>query len=92
MSSDETFLESFLDSLSGLPHEIKRNLELMKDLDKTCTTLQEDVKQRQQEYIHQAEEKVLALDVVESPAKDDGTSEPGIRVSNGQVVIQFDPR
>ena len=37
MSSDETYLESFLESLSGLPNEIKRNLELMKDLDKSCS-------------------------------------------------------
>ena len=37
MSSDETFLESFLDNLSGFPNEIKRNLELMKDLDKSCS-------------------------------------------------------
>jgi Inhibitor of growth proteins N-terminal histone-binding len=37
MSSDETFLEAFLDSLNGLPHELRRNMELMKDLDKTCS-------------------------------------------------------
>jgi hypothetical protein len=33
--SDETFLEAFIESLSTLPHELKRNLELMKDLDKS---------------------------------------------------------
>jgi len=41
MSSDETFLEAFLDNLSGplagLPNEIKRNLELMRDLDQSCS-------------------------------------------------------
>ena len=34
-SSDETFLEAFVEGLSTLPHELKRNLELMKDLDKS---------------------------------------------------------
>jgi Inhibitor of growth proteins N-terminal histone-binding len=37
MSSDETYLEAFLDSLNGLPHEMRRNMELMKDLDKSCS-------------------------------------------------------
>jgi Inhibitor of growth proteins N-terminal histone-binding len=84
MSSDETFLESFLDSLSGLPHEIKRNLELMKDLDKSCTGLTEELKQRHREYIHHAEEKVMALEVVVPP---DGP--PGVRATggSGEVII-----
>ena len=81
MSGDETFLESFLDSLTGLPHEIKRNLELMKDLDKSCTALQEDMKQRQREYVHSAQEKVMALDV----AVVDDTA--GVRVAGGEVII-----
>ena len=34
---DETYLESFIEQLSTLPSEIKRNLELMKDLDKKCS-------------------------------------------------------
>ena len=37
MSSGETYLESFLDSISSLPHEVKRNLELIKELDKSCS-------------------------------------------------------
>jgi hypothetical protein len=36
MSSDETYLESFIESLSTLPHEVRRNLDLIKDLDQTC--------------------------------------------------------
>ena len=33
--SDETYLESFVEHIATLPAEIRRNLELMKDLDKT---------------------------------------------------------
>jgi len=35
-SGDETYLEAFMESLTTLPHELRRNLELMKDLDKSC--------------------------------------------------------
>lgn len=41
ITGDETYLEAFLEgstsSISSLPHEIKRNLELMKDLDLSCS-------------------------------------------------------
>lgn len=33
MSSDETYLEAFIESLSTVPHEVRRNLDLIKDLD-----------------------------------------------------------
>jgi hypothetical protein len=35
--SDETYLESFIDHISTLPHEIRRNLDLMQDMDKSCS-------------------------------------------------------
>ena len=36
-SSNETYLESFIEHISTLPSEIRRNLDLMKDLDKSCS-------------------------------------------------------
>lgn len=91
MSCDETFLESFLDSLNGLPHEIKRNLELMKDLDKSCTSIQENMRQQQRVYVQQAEEKVLSLEVVVPPPNNNNSSlQPGVRVLGGsrrEVII-----
>jgi hypothetical protein len=36
-SSDETYLESFIEHISTLPHEVRRNLDLMRDLDKSCS-------------------------------------------------------
>ena len=33
MSSSDTFLESFLDSIANLPYEVKRNLDHIKTLD-----------------------------------------------------------
>jgi Inhibitor of growth proteins N-terminal histone-binding len=35
MSGDETYLEAFVDHLSTLPQEVRRNMDLVKDLDKT---------------------------------------------------------
>lgn len=34
-SSDETYLESFVEHIATLPAEVRRNLDLMKDLDET---------------------------------------------------------
>jgi hypothetical protein len=34
---DETYLEAFIESINTLPHDVRRNLELMKDMDKTCS-------------------------------------------------------
>ncbi|CAB9506313.1 Inhibitor of growth protein 4 [Seminavis robusta] len=93
MSGDETYLEAFLDSLAGLPNEIKRNMELMKDMDKTCSSLQRSMNQQQQEYIRQAESKVLALEVVKPPPSlPNGTDpplQPGVRVNEQlpEVII-----
>jgi len=35
-TGDETYLEAFVESLSTLPHELRRNMDLMKDLDASC--------------------------------------------------------
>jgi len=35
--SDETYLESFVESISTLPHDVRRNLELMKNMNQTCS-------------------------------------------------------
>ena len=33
--SDETYLESFIEHVATLPHAVRRNMDLMKDLDQT---------------------------------------------------------
>ena len=35
--SDGTYLEAFIENIGTLPSEIRRNLELMKDMDKSCS-------------------------------------------------------
>lgn len=37
MSADETYLESFMESIATLPNELKRNLAHMKTLDVSCS-------------------------------------------------------
>lgn len=63
--SDETYLETFVESLSTVPAEIKRNLDLMKDLDKSGNDLAEELKRMQLDYIARVEEKVGNLEVVD---------------------------
>ena len=38
---DVTYLESFMDHLSTLPADVRRNLELIKDMDKTSMQVNE---------------------------------------------------
>lgn len=58
-TSDETYLEAFIDQLSTVPAEIRRNMEWMKDLDQSCSVLLQDLARRQREYISQVERKVV---------------------------------
>eukprot|EP00980_Cylindrotheca_fusiformis_P014804 scaffold4026_cov117-Cylindrotheca_fusiformis.AAC.39 len=65
MRSDETYLESFIDHISSLPAELRRNLALMKDLDTTCTSRFDEMTQLQQDYVERAEGKMNELEIVD---------------------------
>lgn len=53
-----TYLEDYLDSIITLPSEIKRNFELMRELDEGAHVLTEEVEQMQKDYLVDAREKV----------------------------------
>jgi SGF29 tudor-like domain/Inhibitor of growth proteins N-terminal histone-binding len=65
-SGDETYLEAFTEHISTVPAELRRNLDLMKDLDQTSSALLQEMTQRQQAYIAQVEEKIVSnLEVID---------------------------
>mmetsp|Transcript_27343 Transcript_27343/g.33116 ORF Transcript_27343/g.33116 Transcript_27343/m.33116 type:complete len:136 (+) Transcript_27343:113-520(+) len=68
-STDETYLESFIESIATLPHDVRRNLELLKTLDRSCALTTEELKQAEDNYINHAEKKILNLPVTKD---DDG--------------------
>eukprot|EP00977_Amphora_coffeiformis_P016697 scaffold5237_cov179-Amphora_coffeaeformis.AAC.10 len=70
MSSDETYLEAFIEGLSTLPNDVKRNMELIRDLDKSSMAALTKKRKLEQEYIYQAEEKMAQVEVVQGK---DGT-------------------
>lgn len=53
MSSNETYLEKFIESISTVPTEIQRNLQHMKSLDEQYSQTTEDLRDVQEEYLHQ---------------------------------------
>ncbi|CAI5742199.1 unnamed protein product [Hyaloperonospora brassicae] len=55
-----TYVEDYLESMYMLPSEIKRNFDLMRDLDKTSYPLFEDLKKEQKAYLIDSRQKVLA--------------------------------
>jgi Inhibitor of growth proteins N-terminal histone-binding len=76
MSGDETYLEAFIEKLSTLPHQLRRNLDLLRDLDAGNSLDLRELRKLQRQFILAAEEKVLQLEVVEmdytSSEKDEG--------------------
>jgi hypothetical protein len=65
LTSDETYLESFIEHIQTLPSEIRRNLDLMKDLDSTCSTKLQQMAEYQKLYIQRIETKLDGLEVVD---------------------------
>ncbi|OEU14692.1 hypothetical protein FRACYDRAFT_188007 [Fragilariopsis cylindrus CCMP1102] len=61
----ETYLEGFIESLSTLPAELRRNLDLMKDMDGSCSTLMDETMRLQLDYIRRVEDKIGRLEVVD---------------------------
>lgn len=76
---EETYLEAFIEQIHTLPSEVRRNMDLMKDLDKTCSALTQELRTLQQTYVANAEDKVLQLEL--APTTKGGT--PGVRVLGG---------
>lgn len=61
MSGDETYLEAFIDSISTLPHELRRNLELLKVIDRPFSQNVQKLQNAQDAFIASAENAVLSL-------------------------------
>mmetsp|Transcript_21850 Transcript_21850/g.30680 ORF Transcript_21850/g.30680 Transcript_21850/m.30680 type:complete len:310 (+) Transcript_21850:104-1033(+) len=76
MSADETFLESFVESISTHPSEIKRNLELMKKLDESGLDICERLREAEDKYTHETGEKILSLPVAKRRRLDSGNDGP----------------
>lgn len=55
-----TYLEDFVEQLTTLPVEIKRNFELMRELDKDSQSLLQEIKSMQTDYIDKARKRVKA--------------------------------
>lgn len=73
MSGEETFLECFVEHISDLPNEIRRNLDLVKDLDKSCSELVGRLRGAEEAYVQRAEQTILNLTLPTRKRKrDDG--------------------
>ena len=72
-----------METLSTLPHQVRRNLDLLRDLDLSCSAGGERMRHLHQEYIRQAEEKIMQLEVIYKQH----TGGVGIRTLNGEQVI-----
>ncbi|OQR86876.1 hypothetical protein ACHHYP_20438 [Achlya hypogyna] len=55
-----TYLEDYLESIYMLPSEVKRNFELMRELDKATRGILDELRESQSEYLRDARERVRA--------------------------------
>nr|CCA20127.1 AhpC/TSA family Redoxin putative [Albugo laibachii Nc14] len=55
-----TYLEDYLESVYMLPSDVKRNFDLVRELDKTSYQLVEDLKDSHRKYLIDARKKVMA--------------------------------
>ena len=63
-SGEDTYLESFVESVSLLlPNEIRRNLELMKELDKSCSGIVHKLRSLEEDYVIRAKDILGDLQV-----------------------------
>eukprot|EP00934_Nitzschia_sp_Nitz4_P006489 Nitzschia sp. Nitz4//scaffold117_size69655//27204//28340//NITZ4_006023-RA/size69655-snap-gene-0.8-mRNA-1//-1//CDS//3329533648//6479//frame0 len=67
--SDVTYLESFIEHIATMPAEVRRNLELMKDLDQSAKEMLDEMVFLQDEYMQRVEQKIGNLEVVEDGTK-----------------------
>jgi hypothetical protein len=93
-SSDETYLEAFIEKLATLPHQLRRNLDLLKDLDGSSSADLRKLRQLQRDYILAVDEKMMQLEVVEmddddedGDEDDDSEMEDEPRKTNGQIPV-----
>ncbi|GFH52687.1 hypothetical protein CTEN210_09163 [Chaetoceros tenuissimus] len=63
MSSNETYLEKFIESISTVPTEIQRNLHHMKSLDEQYSHTTEDLRDVQEEYLQGVYNVIHSLNV-----------------------------
>ena len=63
MSSNETYLEKFIESISTVPTEIQRNLQHMKTLDEQYSHTTEDLRDVQEEYLQGVYNVISSLQV-----------------------------
>ena len=67
MTSDETYLESYLESISTLPSEIRRNLGLLKSLDQSCSVQVKELRHVEESYLKRAQDTIHAIPVESRP-------------------------
>lgn len=87
-----TYLEDYLDSVITLPSEIRRNFELMRELDEGAHVLTEEVEQMQKEHLVEAREKVQQRyhESTSAPTGNRGTKPPPDEQELLQLVEEND--
>jgi len=74
---ESTFLESFVEHITNLPNEVRRNLDLIKDLDKSCSQIVGQLREAEEAYVQRAEQTILDLPLATRKRKRDASSVVG---------------
>ena len=71
---ERTFLESFVEHITILPNEVRRNLDLVRDLDKSCAQIVGQLREAEEAYVQRAEQTILELPLATRKRKRDASS------------------
>ena len=71
---ESTFLESFVEQITNLPNEVRRNLDLVKDLDKSCSQIVGQLREAEEAFVQRAEQTILDLPLAARKRKRDASS------------------
>lgn len=72
-----------METLTALPHQVRRNMDLLRDLDSSCSLSDEQLRGVCQKYLHQAEEKMMLLEIVYK----EHSGQAGVRTLNREGII-----
>ena len=80
---ESTFLESFVEHITNLPNEVRRNLDLVKDLDTSCAQIVGQLREAEEAYVQRAEQTILELPLATRKRKRDAASSAVGKDSDG---------
>mmetsp|Transcript_11820 Transcript_11820/g.14701 ORF Transcript_11820/g.14701 Transcript_11820/m.14701 type:complete len:355 (-) Transcript_11820:592-1656(-) len=88
MSNAETFLESFIEKISTLPSEMKRNLAHMRSLDRACSKVVQELRDSEEDYLEHAYNSINQFSVHQNHEHDENKKKRKIQTDCSEQNLE----